>query len=96
VLVAGVGSYCAYRICAKYLGKEFVWTLMDAVRLDRISHADSRLLHPAAEVILVKIKKIFFIIFRAILALAKTLHFMKKEHVNVYFNFYAHYPRMIR
>ncbi|KAI6190666.1 hypothetical protein M3Y97_00143300 [Aphelenchoides bicaudatus] len=49
VLIAGVGSYCAYRVCAKYLGKEFVWTLIDATRLDRLSRADSRLLHPAAE-----------------------------------------------
>jgi len=49
VLIAGVGSYCAYRICSKYLGKEFVWTLMDVARLDRLSKADTRLLHPAAE-----------------------------------------------
>ncbi|CAD5231206.1 unnamed protein product [Bursaphelenchus xylophilus] len=49
VLVASVGSYCAYRICSKYLGDGFVWTLLDSTRLDRIPRADSRLLHPAAE-----------------------------------------------
>ncbi|KAI6215798.1 hypothetical protein M3Y94_00427400 [Aphelenchoides besseyi] len=51
ILVAGFGSYCAYRICAKYLGKEFVWTMLDAARLGSLSvcQADSRLLHPAGE-----------------------------------------------
>ena len=48
VLIAGVGSYCAYRICARFLGKEFVWTMLDAARPDRLRLADSRLLHPAA------------------------------------------------
>ncbi|CAD5223845.1 unnamed protein product [Bursaphelenchus okinawaensis] len=49
VLVASVGSYCAYRICSKYFGNGFVWTLLDSTRLDQIPRADSRLLHPAAE-----------------------------------------------
>uniref|UniRef100_A0A914EMA2 Uncharacterized protein n=1 Tax=Acrobeloides nanus TaxID=290746 RepID=A0A914EMA2_9BILA len=49
LLVAGVGSYFAYRFCAKYLGKDFVWTLLDAAKIDMLARADSRLLHPAAE-----------------------------------------------
>jgi hypothetical protein len=62
VLIAGVGSYCAYRICSKYLGKEFVWTLIDATRLDRLSRADSRLLHPAAEVQIYNLKLLLIVL----------------------------------
>jgi hypothetical protein len=49
LLVAGVGSYCAYRICSRYLGKDFVWTLLDSSKCDLLSRSDSRLLHPAGE-----------------------------------------------
>ncbi|KAI6207291.1 hypothetical protein M3Y99_01851300 [Aphelenchoides fujianensis] len=51
ILVAGVGSYCAYRIFARYVGKEFVWTMLDAARLGSLEgcKADIRLLHPAGE-----------------------------------------------
>lgn len=47
LLFAGVGSYCAYRIGCRLLGKNFTWTLLDAVKCDLV--ADSRLFHPAAE-----------------------------------------------
>ncbi|KAH7730830.1 Protein RIC-7 b [Aphelenchoides avenae] len=49
LLVAGFGSYCAYRMCRRYLGKDFVWTMLDAARCDLLARADSRLLHPAGE-----------------------------------------------
>lgn len=45
LLVAGVGSYCAYRICTKYLGKRFVWMLLDSARFDNIPSADRHLLY---------------------------------------------------
>ncbi|EYC29676.1 hypothetical protein Y032_0006g3117 [Ancylostoma ceylanicum] len=45
LLVAGVGSYCAYRICTKYLGSRFVWMLLDSARFDNIATADRRLLY---------------------------------------------------
>ncbi|WKY08934.1 hypothetical protein Q1695_001814 [Nippostrongylus brasiliensis] len=45
LLVAGVGSYCAYRICTRYLGKRFVWMLLDSARFDNIPSADRRLLY---------------------------------------------------
>ncbi|CAJ0588042.1 unnamed protein product [Cylicocyclus nassatus] len=45
LLVAGVGSYCVYRICTKYLGTRFVWMLLDSARLDNIATADRRLLY---------------------------------------------------
>uniref|UniRef100_A0AC34F0Y7 Uncharacterized protein n=1 Tax=Panagrolaimus sp. ES5 TaxID=591445 RepID=A0AC34F0Y7_9BILA len=46
LLIAGFGSYCAYRICNRYLGKGFVWTLFDAAHCDLLARADSRLLNP--------------------------------------------------
>uniref|UniRef100_A0A915ER17 Uncharacterized protein n=1 Tax=Ditylenchus dipsaci TaxID=166011 RepID=A0A915ER17_9BILA len=49
LLMAGVGSYCAYRMCRRFLGKDFVWTLLDSAKCDMLSRADCRLLHPAAE-----------------------------------------------
>ncbi|KAI1715026.1 hypothetical protein DdX_08303 [Ditylenchus destructor] len=49
LLMAGVGSYCAYRICKRFLGKDFVWTILDSAKCDLLARADSRLLHPAAE-----------------------------------------------
>uniref|UniRef100_A0A7I4YXF4 BTB domain-containing protein n=1 Tax=Haemonchus contortus TaxID=6289 RepID=A0A7I4YXF4_HAECO len=45
LFVAGVGSYCAYRICTKYLGKRFVWTLLESARFDNPATADRRLLY---------------------------------------------------
>ncbi|PIO72746.1 hypothetical protein TELCIR_05311, partial [Teladorsagia circumcincta] len=45
LFVAGVGSYCAYRICTKYLGKRFVWTLLESARFDNLASADRRLLY---------------------------------------------------
>ncbi|KAK6757842.1 hypothetical protein RB195_015579 [Necator americanus] len=45
LLVAGVGSYCAYRICTKYLGSRFVWMLLESARFDNIATADRRLLY---------------------------------------------------
>ncbi|CAJ0581931.1 unnamed protein product, partial [Mesorhabditis spiculigera] len=47
LLVAGVGSYCAYRICTRYLGRRFVWMLMDSGRFDQVPTADLRHLHPS-------------------------------------------------
>ncbi|CAJ0929480.1 unnamed protein product, partial [Mesorhabditis belari] len=47
LLVAGVGSYCAYRICTKYLGQKFVWMLMDSTRYDQLPGADFRFIHPS-------------------------------------------------
>uniref|UniRef100_A0A914NXY1 Uncharacterized protein n=1 Tax=Panagrolaimus davidi TaxID=227884 RepID=A0A914NXY1_9BILA len=46
LLIAGFGSYCAYRIANRYLGKGFVWTLFDAAHCDLLARADSRLLNP--------------------------------------------------
>ncbi|KIH68859.1 hypothetical protein ANCDUO_00802 [Ancylostoma duodenale] len=49
LLVAGVGSYCAYRICTKYLGSRFVWMLLDSARFDNIATADRRLLYASGQ-----------------------------------------------
>jgi hypothetical protein len=46
LLIAGFGSYCAYRICNRYFGRGFVWTLFDAAHCDLLARADSRLLNP--------------------------------------------------
>ncbi|CAI4223454.1 unnamed protein product [Auanema sp. JU1783] len=45
LLVAGVGSYCAYRICTNFLGRRFVWMLLESSRTDSIPTADRRLLY---------------------------------------------------
>uniref|UniRef100_A0A1I7XJ86 Acyltransferase n=1 Tax=Heterorhabditis bacteriophora TaxID=37862 RepID=A0A1I7XJ86_HETBA len=45
LLVAGVGSYCAYRICTKFLGRRFVWMLLDNSKYNAIPTADRRLLY---------------------------------------------------
>ena len=45
LLVAGVGSYCAYRICTKYLGQRFVYMLLEASHVNQLATADRRLLY---------------------------------------------------
>ncbi|KAJ1345847.1 hypothetical protein KIN20_000470 [Parelaphostrongylus tenuis] len=45
LLVAGVGSYCAYRICTKFLGQRFVWMLLESAKFDALASADRRLLY---------------------------------------------------
>uniref|UniRef100_A0A7E4VSA5 Protein kinase domain-containing protein n=1 Tax=Panagrellus redivivus TaxID=6233 RepID=A0A7E4VSA5_PANRE len=46
LLIAGFGSYCAYRIANRILGNGFVYTLFDAAHCDLLARADVRLLHP--------------------------------------------------
>lgn len=46
LFVAGVGSYVAYRMFARLLGRNFIWTIVDHARVDLLSRADVRLLHP--------------------------------------------------
>ena len=46
LLIAGFGSYCAYRIANRYFGRGFVWTIFDAAHCDLLARADARLLHP--------------------------------------------------
>ena len=45
-MIAGFGSYCAYRFANKYLGNGLVWTIFDPAHCDLLARSDSRLLHP--------------------------------------------------
>jgi len=46
LLIAGFGSYCAYRIANRYLGNGIVWTIFDPAHCDLLARSDSRLLNP--------------------------------------------------
>ncbi|VDK18078.1 unnamed protein product [Anisakis simplex] len=47
LLVAGVGSYMVYRMFVRFLGQNFMWTLVNQTRVDTLNRSDIRLLHPA-------------------------------------------------
>uniref|UniRef100_A0A0N4Z4Q4 LNS2 domain-containing protein n=1 Tax=Parastrongyloides trichosuri TaxID=131310 RepID=A0A0N4Z4Q4_PARTI len=34
LIIAGVSSYCAYKLCGKFFGRRFVWTLLDSKPLN--------------------------------------------------------------
>ncbi|CAI2355270.1 unnamed protein product [Caenorhabditis sp. 36 PRJEB53466] len=44
LLVAGVGSFFAYRVASNLLGNRFVWECLEARRIDQMPSADRRLL----------------------------------------------------
>lgn len=45
LLVAGVGSFFAYRVASNLLGNRFVWECLDARHIDQLPTADRRLLY---------------------------------------------------
>uniref|UniRef100_A0A0R3QMI2 EXS domain-containing protein n=2 Tax=Brugia TaxID=6278 RepID=A0A0R3QMI2_9BILA len=45
-LVASVGSYMMYRVCARFLGKNFVWTILEQARFDLLTRNETYLLKP--------------------------------------------------
>uniref|UniRef100_A0AAF5PTE9 Uncharacterized protein n=2 Tax=Wuchereria bancrofti TaxID=6293 RepID=A0AAF5PTE9_WUCBA len=46
LLVASVGSYMMYRVCARFLGENFVWTILEQARFDLLTRNETYLLKP--------------------------------------------------
>ncbi|VDM20433.1 unnamed protein product [Wuchereria bancrofti] len=45
-MVASVGSYMMYRVCARFLGENFVWTILEQARFDLLTRNETYLLKP--------------------------------------------------
>lgn len=60
----GVGSYCVYQLSRQFFGKKFVWGLFNFVKCDLLARADSRFLHPAADVYYLIFLNIIIILFK--------------------------------
>lgn len=37
LLFASVGSYMMYRVCARLLGRDFIWTILEQARFDMLA-----------------------------------------------------------
>uniref|UniRef100_A0A1I7VXE8 Pecanex-like protein n=1 Tax=Loa loa TaxID=7209 RepID=A0A1I7VXE8_LOALO len=46
LLVASVGSYMMYRVCARLLGRNFIWTILEQARFDLLARDETYLLNP--------------------------------------------------
>ncbi|VBB33645.1 unnamed protein product, partial [Acanthocheilonema viteae] len=45
LLVASVGSYMMYRVCARLLGRNFIWTILEQARFDLLARDEKYLLN---------------------------------------------------